>query len=76
MGKALYALSNRVPSAAAVKYDDLKEALLEAMGLSVEHCRRELWTYQKRFSDSPQDVARHMEAMVNSHARVPDGGRC
>ena len=43
-GKVLYlaAYHNHVPSTAAKSYDDVKEALLDALGLSLDHCRRKL----------------------------------
>ena len=64
-GKVLSAYTNNVPTLATEKYEDFKVVLLVAMGLSQEHCRREFWNYQKKQVDTPPDVAKELEAMVN-----------
>lgn len=64
-GKALSAYSSHVPPAAASDYQSLKEAMLEAMGLSRNHCRRAFWTYQKKHSDTPQDICQQLEFYLN-----------
>lgn len=60
-GKVLAAYHSQVPSTAVKSYEDLKEALLDALGLSLDHCRRKFWTFYRKYSDSPQEVLRQIE---------------
>ena len=60
-GKVLAAYHAQVPPTAAKSYDELKEALLDALGLSVDHCRRKFWSFHRKYSDSPQEVLRQIE---------------
>ena len=64
-GKALVAYSSHVPPAATNQYDNLKEAMLEAMGFSLSHCRRAFWTHQKKHSDTPQEICQQLEFYLN-----------
>ena len=60
-GKVLAAYHAQVTPTAAKSYDELKEALLDALGLSVDHCRRKFWSFHWKYSDSPQEVLRQIE---------------
>ena len=65
-GKALTAYSRVVPEGEKKDYKHLKEALLDAMGLSVKQCRADYFTYYKTPTESWQDAARNIEFYVNS----------
>ena len=63
-GKALTAYSNHVSVTATSDYETLKTALLDAMGLSLNHCRRLFWNYHRQPSDTPQEIAQHLESLL------------
>ena len=64
-GKALMAYSRDVPEEAKKDYEHLKEAILDAMGLSVKECRADYFTYYKKPCESWQEAARNVEFYVN-----------
>ncbi len=66
-GRALNAFNRNVPTDCVDDYDRLKEALMDAMGLSKERCSREFWTFQRKYGDNCQDVARQLEAMAERY---------
>ena len=47
-GKALATFHSNVPQEAMNSYVDLKEALMEAMGLSLAQCRRTFWSFTRK----------------------------
>ena len=63
-GKALAAYANNVPHEAKEKYTALEEALLEALGLTTEQCRLDIWTMTKKYGDSWQETARKIDSTV------------
>ena len=64
-GKALVAYANTVPMEAKGDYNALKEALLQALGLTAEHCRLDVWTLNKRYGESWQELARRIDSMIS-----------
>ena len=64
-GKALTAYSRDVPEEAKKDYEHLKEAILDAMGLSVKECRADYFMYYKKPCESWQEAARNVEFYVN-----------
>ena len=64
-GKALTAYSRDVPEEVKKDYEHLKEAILDAMGLSVKECRADYFTYYKKPCESWQEAARNVEFYVN-----------
>ena len=63
-GKSLTSYSRDVPEESKNDYYKLKEALLEAMGLSQGRCRSDLWTFTKKSTESWQETARTLEFMI------------
>ena len=61
-GKALTAFHNNVPPSVTESYDELKEALLEALGLSLDHCRKTFWSFTKKYGETPQEAMRRVES--------------
>ena len=64
-GKVLVAYANTVPMEAKGDYNALKEALLQALGLTAEHCRLDVWTLNKRYGESWQELARRIDSMIS-----------
>ena len=62
-GKVLSAYPNNVPRPATKAYPALKDALLNAMGLSKECCMREYWPLQRGIAEMWQDAVRRVEIM-------------
>ena len=62
-GNVLLAYTNNIPRSAAKVYPILKDALLNAMGLSKECCMREYWPLQRGIAETWQDAARRVESM-------------
>ena len=46
-------------------YNSLKEALLQALGLTAEYCRLDVWTLNKRYGESWQELARRIDSMIS-----------
>ena len=57
-GKSLAAYANTVPKEAKDDYEALKEALLQALGLTKEQCRLDFWTLTKRYGETWQEIGR------------------
>ena len=68
-GKALTAFHNSVPQSATNSYSELKEAMLEAMGLSLDKCRKTFWSFTKRTGETPQEAMRRVEAAYDRMVR-------
>ena len=64
-GSALTAYSRDVPEDAKESYPEFKEALLNALGLSVKQCRLDLWNLRKTPEETYQETARKIEFMTN-----------
>ena len=64
-GKALTAFHNNVPQAVMDSYSDLKEALMEALGLSLEQCRRTFWSFTRKPGETPQEAVRRVETIYD-----------
>ena len=62
---ALTAYSRDVPEDAKESYPEFKEALLNALGLSVKQCRLDLWNLIKTPEETYQETARKIEFMTN-----------
>ena len=62
-GKVLSAYTNNVPRSVTKAYPTLKDALLNAMGLSKEPCMREYWPLQRGIAETWQDAARRVESI-------------
>ena len=67
-GKALNVFNRNVPTDCVDDYKKLKDALMDAMGLSRERCSREFWSFQRTYGDNCQDIARQLEAMAERYA--------
>ena len=63
-GKSLAAYANTVPKEAKDDYEALKEALLQALGLTTEQCRLDFWTLKKQYGETWQEMARKIDSMV------------
>ena len=61
-GKALTAFHSNVPQEAMNSYVDLKEALMDVMGLSLAHvqCRRTFWSFTRKLGEPPQEAVRRL----------------
>ena len=64
-GKALNAYSRDIPEAVKQDYDKLKEALLNALGLTLPQCIEEFFRAEKRSSLSIQEAIRSAEFALN-----------
>jgi hypothetical protein len=62
--KALTAFHINASPAATDSYVELKEALLEALGLSIEQCRRTFWSFTKKLGKTSQEAVRSHGAKV------------
>ena len=69
-GRALAAYHKDVPERAKTDYKACKEALLDALGLTVEQCRLDFWSLCKQYNESWQEAARNIEFMA---ARMATG---
>lgn len=67
-GRALNVFNRNVPTNCVDDYDKLKNALMDAMGLSKERCSREFWSFQRKYGVNCQDMARQLEAMAERYA--------
>ena len=63
-GKLQNAYSSHVPPSDTGDYKKLKAALLEAMGRSLQHCRRHFWSYHQQYSDSPHEICQELESLL------------
>ena len=71
-GKALTAFHNNVPQTAMEPYTKLKEALLEALGFSLDQCRRTFWSFSRKAGETPQEAVRRIEAAYDRMVRKCD----
>ena len=60
-GKALTVFHNNVPPSVTESYDELKEALLEALGLSLDQCSKTFWSFTKKYGETPQEAMRRVK---------------
>ena len=67
-GRALMAYSRDVSEEAKGSYQDLKDALLDSLGMPVKQCRERIWSIQRKGSDSHQDTARKLEFVMQRAA--------
>ena len=67
-GRALMAYSRDVSEEAKGSYQDLKDALLDSLGMPVKQCRERIWSIQRKDSDSHQDTARKLEFVMQRAA--------
>ena len=63
-GRVLNDFNRSVSEDCANDYEKLKEALLNALGLSKERCNREFLSFQRKHGDNCQDVVRQLKAMA------------
>lgn len=63
-GRALTAYSRDVTEDAKGSYQQLKDALLDSLGMPVKQCREGIWSFQRKGSDSHQDSARKLEFVM------------
>ena len=66
-GKALAAYRSVVQGGDSKGYDEMKDQLLEAMGLSIEQTRRKFWTPSRKLTESPMDTLRQLDS---SYSRI------
>lgn len=66
-GRVLTAYRSVVQGGDCKSYDDMKDKLLEAMGLGIEQTRRKFWTPSRRLTDSPLDMLRQLDS---SYSRI------
>ena len=52
------AYSNAVPKEAKEDYYSMKEALLQALGMTSEQCKLDIWSLHKKYGETWQEVAR------------------
>ena len=71
-GKALTAFHNNVPQTAMEPYTKLKEALLEALGFSLNQCRRTFWPFSRKAGETLQEAVRRIEAAYDRMVRKCD----
>lgn len=64
-GKALTAYHRNVPQAETLSYSDLKEALMDALGLSHQQCRRTFWSFTRKPGETPQETVRRIETIYD-----------
>ena len=57
-GKALVAYSHLCIICCLDYYEKMKEAMLEALGVSINQCRRVFWNFLKKHQESPQEMCR------------------
>ena len=63
-GRALVAYSRDVEDKAKGSYPELKDALLNSLGVPVKQCRERIWSFQRNGSDSHQDTARTLDFLM------------
>ena len=66
-GKALAAYRSVVQGGDSKEYDEMKDQLLEAMGLGIEQTRRKFWTPSRKLTESPMDILRQLDS---SYSRI------
>ena len=62
--KELSCYTTSVPREAAMVYSKLRKELLKALGMSIEKCQKEFWTYRKTLSDTWLETARSLEYIM------------
>ena len=66
-GRALTAYRSVMEGGEPMDYDNLKDKLLEAMGLGLDQTRRKFWNPSKRMLESPLDMLRRLDS---SYSRI------
>lgn len=66
-GRALTAYRSVVQGGECKHYDDMKDKLLEAMGLGIEQTRRKFWIPNKKLTESPMDMLQQLDS---SYSRI------
>ena len=67
-GRALVAYSRDVSYEAKMSYQDLKDALLDSLGMLVKQCGERIWSFQRTGSDSHHDTAWKLEFVMQRAA--------
>ena len=67
-GRALVAYSRDVSDEAKMSYQDLKDALLDSLGMPVKQCRERIWSFQRTGSYSHHDTAWKLEFVMQRAA--------
>ena len=62
------AYSRDVSDEAKMSHQDLKDALLDSLGMPVKQCRERIWNFQWTGSDSYHDTARKLEFVMQRAA--------
>ena len=68
-GKALSAYRSVTETGSDENYDNMKDKLLEAMGLGLEQTRRRFWNPTKKFTDSSMDILRQLDSCYSRMTR-------
>ena len=61
-GRALTVYRSVVSGGEGESYDDLKDNLLDAMGLGIEQTRRKFWNTERKLADSPLHLLRQLDS--------------